>query len=101
MFLGCGQVVKAADSDSATVGSNPTTPAIEKTSPKGDFFYGWVKLRMRLERSEWDLNGLPCVANQAISNYENGYSTPDIYRLVELADIFKISLDELVGREFK
>lgn len=36
-----------------------------------------------------------------ISNYENGYSTPDIYRLVELADVFKISLDELVGRELK
>lgn len=36
-----------------------------------------------------------------ISNYENGYSIPDIYRLVELADVFKISLDELVGREVK
>lgn len=35
-----------------------------------------------------------------ISNYENGYSTPDIYTLVKLADIFQISLDELVGRKF-
>lgn len=33
-----------------------------------------------------------------ISNYENGYSTPDIYTLIKLADIFQISLDELVGR---
>ena len=31
-----------------------------------------------------------------ISNYENGYSTPDIYTLCKLAEIFKISLDELV-----
>lgn len=31
-----------------------------------------------------------------VSNYENGYSTPDIYTLCKLADIFKISLDELV-----
>lgn len=35
-----------------------------------------------------------------VSNYENGYSTPDIYTLIKLADIFKISLDELVGRKF-
>ena len=35
-----------------------------------------------------------------ISNYENGYSTPDINTLVKLADIFQITLDELVGRKF-
>ena len=34
-----------------------------------------------------------------VSNYENGFSTPDIYTLVKLADIFDITLDELVGRE--
>ena len=33
-----------------------------------------------------------------ISNYENGYSTPDIYTIIQLADIFDITLDELVGR---
>lgn len=33
-----------------------------------------------------------------VSNYENGYSTPDIYTLIKLADIFDVSLDELVGR---
>ena len=31
-----------------------------------------------------------------VSNYENGYSTPDIYTLCRLAKIFDISLDELV-----
>lgn len=36
-----------------------------------------------------------------ISNYENGYSTPDIYALIKLADIFQLTLDELVGRNFK
>ena len=36
-----------------------------------------------------------------ISNYENGHSTPDIYTLIKLADIFQITLDELVGRNFK
>ena len=31
-----------------------------------------------------------------ISNYENGYSTPDIATLCKLAKLFDISLDELV-----
>ncbi len=31
-----------------------------------------------------------------ISNYENGYSTPDIYMLCRLAKIFEVTLDELV-----
>ncbi len=31
-----------------------------------------------------------------VSNYENGYSTPDVYTLCRLAKIFEISLDELV-----
>ncbi len=39
--------------------------------------------------------------NTLISNYETGYSVPDIYVLIKLADIFEITLDELVGREFE
>lgn len=34
-----------------------------------------------------------------ISNYETGYSTPDIFMLIKLADIFDVTLDELVGRK--
>lgn len=34
-----------------------------------------------------------------ISNYENGYSMPDIFTLCKLADIFDITLDELVEWE--
>lgn len=34
-----------------------------------------------------------------VSNYENGYSIPDIHTLIKLADIFQVSLDELVGRK--
>ena len=33
-----------------------------------------------------------------VSNYENGHSVPDIFTLITLADLFKVSLDELVGR---
>lgn len=35
-----------------------------------------------------------------ISNYENGYSTPDIETIIKLADIFEVSIDDLVGRDF-
>lgn len=31
-----------------------------------------------------------------VSNYENGYSTPDIGTLCKLAEIFNVTLDELV-----
>lgn len=31
-----------------------------------------------------------------VSNYENGYSVPDIFTLIALADIFDISLDEFI-----
>lgn len=34
-----------------------------------------------------------------ICNYEIGRNTPDIETLWELADIFDITIDELVGRE--
>lgn len=34
-----------------------------------------------------------------IGNYEIGRNTPDIETLWELADIFDITIDELVGRE--
>lgn len=34
-----------------------------------------------------------------VSNYENGYSTPDIFTLWKMADIFDITIDELVGRK--
>lgn len=37
-----------------------------------------------------------CGKKSLVSNYENGYSTPDIYILCKLAEIFDVSLDELV-----
>lgn len=40
-----------------------------------------------------------CAKKSRISNYENGYSTPDIYTLCKLADIFDITLDDLVEWE--
>lgn len=34
-----------------------------------------------------------------VSNYENGHSTPDIFTLCQLAEIFDVSLDDLVEYE--
>lgn len=53
--------------------------------------------RLNLTQSELaqKLNG----KKSLISNYENGHSTPDIFILCKLADIFDISLDDLVEYE--
>lgn len=40
-----------------------------------------------------------CGKKSLVSNYENGYSTPDIITLCKLAEIFDITLDELVEWE--
>lgn len=37
-----------------------------------------------------------CGNKSLVSNYENGHSTPDIYTLCKLSEIFDITLDELV-----
>lgn len=40
------------------------------------------------------------VSQQVISNIERGVTTPDIEQLKKIADIYNISLDQLVGRDF-
>lgn len=46
--------------------------------------------------SQGELAAKLCGKTSLISNYENGYSTPDIITLCRLAEIFEVSLDELV-----
>lgn len=55
--------------------------------------------RKQLNMTQGQLAEKLCAKKSLISNYENGYSTPDIFTLCKLADIFEISLDELVGRD--
>ncbi len=52
--------------------------------------------RHRLELTQGELAAMLCGKTSLVSNYENGYSTPDIYTLCKLAKIFDITLDELV-----
>ena len=60
-------------------------------------------LRMKELRTEKgvyqkDLARLLNLANQTISGYETGRSEPSIEVLIQMADYFQCSIDELVGR---
>ena len=58
------------------------------------------KLRTGQNLSQDDLAEKLYVSRQSISKYENGEATPDIDKLVQLAEIFGVSLDYLVlGKE--
>ena len=39
------------------------------------------------------------ITRQALSNYEVGKRIPDIFELIRMAAIFKVSVDEIIGRE--
>ena len=39
------------------------------------------------------------ITRQALSNYEVGKRIPDIFELISMAEIFKVSVDEIIGRE--
>ena len=36
------------------------------------------------------------VSRQSVSKWESGQSTPELERIIEIADLFGISLDELI-----
>lgn len=52
--------------------------------------------RKQLGLTQDELAAKLCGKKSLISNYETGYSTPDIYTLCKLAAVFDITLDELV-----
>ncbi len=52
--------------------------------------------RKQLELTQAELAAKVGGKASLISNYENHHSTPDIFMLYKLAEIFEISLDELV-----
>lgn len=38
---------------------------------------------------------------KTVSHWETGYTEPSVSQLIALADFYKVSLDELVGRDFE
>lgn len=59
------------------------------------------ELRTRHNLSQGDLANELNVSRQSISKWENGNSTPDLEKIVKLAEIFNVSLDELIKNEEK
>ena len=59
-----------------------------------------AELRKKHHFKQKDLAERLNVSQQVISNIERGFSEPDIGILKKLADIYGISLDQLVDREF-
>lgn len=55
-------------------------------------------LRRRMNLSQEELAEKCQVSRQAIAKWESGESVPMIEKLVFLADLYELSLDELVGR---
>lgn len=59
-----------------------------------------AEIRKKHNYKQTDLAEMLNVSQQVISNIERGVTAPDIEQLKMFADIYKISLDQLVGREF-
>ena len=59
------------------------------------------ELRTRHNLSQGDLANELNVSRQSISKWENSNSTPDLEKIVKLAEIFNVSLDELIKNEEK
>lgn len=59
-----------------------------------------AELRKKNHFKQTDLAKKLAVSQQVISNIERGLSAPDIDFLKRAADLYHISLDQLVGREF-
>lgn len=71
----------------------------ERSDENMNFSEILVKKRRSLGLSQDELAEKIQVSRQAISKWENGETLPEAAKLIMLADIFDMSLDELCGRE--
>lgn len=55
-------------------------------------------LRKANHYTQKQLSQLLNLGQTTIANYENGSRVPDIYKLEQIADLFNVSLDSLIGR---
>lgn len=58
------------------------------------------KARLDAQLTQVELSAHIHVTQGSISQWENGSTTPDFKTLISLADLYGISLDQLVGRNF-
>lgn len=59
-----------------------------------------AEIRKSKKLKQTDLAEMLNVSQQVISNIERDVTDPDIEQLKKIADIYHISLDQLVGRDF-
>ena len=59
------------------------------------------KYRSELQLSQDQLAEHIYVSRQTISNWENGKSLPDVISLIEISDLYQISLDDLLKGDKK
>ena len=53
-------------------------------------------LRTNMKLSQEELANRLDISRQSITKWENGQSFPDIQNLIQLSEIFKVSIDRLV-----
>ena len=66
-----------------------------------DFAKKLAELRKERNMTQEDLGRVVGISTAAISKWENENAIPDIYMLMELADYFNVSTDELLGRNLR
>lgn len=59
----------------------------------------FVKLRKENNLTQEDVANKLGISPQAVSKWENGISMPDISLLVDIASMFNVSVDTLLGKE--
>ena len=66
---------------------------------RNNFAENLKSLRKEQDISQGKLGGYVGVSQQCVSEWENGKIEPTLTYLWKLADLFGITIDELVGRE--
>ena len=56
-----------------------------------------AQFRKKKNMTQFELADALGISFQAVSNWERGNSMPDISRLSELAEIFDVSVDDILG----
>ena len=57
-----------------------------------------AKLRKNNNMTQFELADALGISFQAVSNWERGNSMPDISKLPEIAELFQVSIDEILGK---
>jgi transcriptional regulator with XRE-family HTH domain len=60
-----------------------------------------LELRKKEGLSQEELADKVDVSRQTVSKWEAGQTTPEMEKLIRLSEIFKVSVDELAGKEIK